>query len=92
MFSLLPLVLRGSIDKRGIGGVHDLGKGVAVERKAAARRRGSQADRGLWNGLASLLRRSAARQQRERRRKRYKRGSCSASATLVTKSSRKARL
>ena len=49
--------------KRRIGRVHDFGKGVAVERKAAAGRRGPQTDRGLWNGLASILRRSVAREQ-----------------------------
>ena len=51
------------MESAGIGRVDDFGKGIAVERKAAARRRGSQADRGRWNGLASLLRRGAARQQ-----------------------------
>ena len=50
-------------DERRIGGVHDLGKGVAIERKAAARRRRAQADRDGRNGVPSLLRRSAVRQQ-----------------------------
>ena len=33
--------------ERRIGRVHDLGKGIAVERKAAARRRRPETDRGL---------------------------------------------
>ena len=52
--------------QRRIGGIHDFGEGVAVDREAAARRRGPQADRGRFgNGLASILRRSAACQQKK---------------------------
>ncbi len=49
--------------KARVGRIHHLGKGIAVEREAAAGRRRPQGDRVLLNGLASILRRSAARQQ-----------------------------
>ena len=46
MFSVEPLVLRGSTCKRRIGLVDGLGEGAAIERKAAARRRGAEDDFG----------------------------------------------
>ena len=49
-------------DLGGIGFVHGFCKGVSVERKTSAGGRGPQTDRGLLNDLASILRRSVARQ------------------------------
>ncbi len=56
-------------EQRQVGLVDDLGKPIAVNRKAAARRCRSQTDRGLLNSLASLsiLRHRAARQQQHGR-------------------------
>ena len=55
--------------QRRIGGIDGFGECVAIEREAASGRRGPQADRGLWNGLASLLRRGAAQSAAKPRRK-----------------------
>ena len=41
--------------QRRIGRVHDLGEGIAIERKAAAWRRRAERDRRLWNGFVPLL-------------------------------------
>jgi hypothetical protein len=51
--------------KRRIRLVQNFRKGIAVERKTAARRRRPEADCGLLNGLASILRRGAARQHHD---------------------------
>ena len=51
--------------ERRIGGIHDFCECIAVDREAAARRRGPQADCGFGNGLASILRRGAARKQKK---------------------------
>ena len=51
--------------KRRIGGVHDFRERIAIDREAAARRRRSQADCGLGNGLAAILRRGGAGKQQQ---------------------------
>ena len=43
-FSVLPLVLIGSISSAGIGAPHGRDEGRAIDREAAARRRGAEGD------------------------------------------------
>ena len=65
--------------ERRIGGVHDFGEGIAIEREAAARRRRPQTDRGLWYMALPPSCAAAPPAAAGRPRKRYERVSCCAS-------------